>query len=99
MDRPVREMSETVRVFIAVEIPTTPELRSVERKLAAMGRTVKAVAVERLHATIQFLGDVDRDVIPLVAETLASTVKGRSAFSLRIVGLGAFPRISPGART
>ncbi len=86
-------MSETVRVFIAVEIPTTPKLRNFERKLATMGRAVKPVAVGRLHATLQFLGDVDVDVIPLVTETLERTVKDYSAFTLRMVGLGAFPRI------
>lgn len=86
-------MSETVRAFIAVDIPTSPELERVQRQFAKMGRGLKPVARESLHLTLSFLGEMHGEWIPNVLDALDSAVRGRSAFTMRIVGLGAFPRI------
>lgn len=86
-------MSETIRAFVAVDIPTSPELRDVRRRLAEMGRAVKPVTTPELHLTLRFLGDVHTEWIPDVIDALDTAVRGKSIFTLRIVGLNAFPRV------
>ena len=95
-------MTEQARVFIAVEIPELRPLQRVVQELARMGRAVKAVSGAQWHLTLRFLGDVDRDLIPIVAETLESVAESHPPFTLRVVshcvdqvGHGLTPGIPP----
>ena len=86
-------MSQSVRLFIAVKVPSTPSLQKVLKHLEAMGRPVKPVSSDNLHLTLKFLGETNPTRIPEISQAISGAVDGEKTFETRIVGLGAFPRI------
>jgi 2'-5' RNA ligase len=81
------------RTFIAVA--ASPEIRRAAGKLADMLRPaagdVKWVAPEKLHWTLQFLGDVDELEIPAACNAVSTAVADVESFDLEARGAGAFP--------
>jgi 2'-5' RNA ligase len=84
-------MPQTLRTFIAMHLHAGAALRAVLESLGDMGRAVRPVAEDNLHVTLKFLGDTDAALVPTVAEALRESVADRGPFTLRLVGLGAFP--------
>lgn len=81
------------RTFIAV--PATPELRRTAAKLIDQLRPVagdvKWVALENLHWTLQFLGEIETLEVPAVCNAVAAASAGIEPFDLEVHGAGAFP--------
>lgn len=84
-------MSDVIRTFIAVEFHPTPSLRRVIEQLDVMGRPLKAVSADRLHVTLKFLGDTDRQLVSEISGILQGVARVRPAFAVKVVGIGAFP--------
>jgi 2'-5' RNA ligase len=84
-------MAKSVRAFIAVKVEAPRSLRAVISALGEMGGPVKAVDSDILHVTLKFLGDTDPRQLGDVGQAVQAAAAGRSAFQLRIAGLGAFP--------
>jgi RNA 2',3'-cyclic 3'-phosphodiesterase len=84
---------ETVRIFVAVKVRPTSELRKIINRLAEFGQAVKPVSEDQLHITLKFLGDVFTSLIPDIITAMRESVNGVFAGPLRILGLGAFPRL------
>lgn len=84
-------MADSIRAFIAVEIPAPAALRTVIPQLEQMGRAVRVVSTDGMHVTLKFLGDINPAAVPPIAQALKAAVQGTSAFEARMVGLGAFP--------
>lgn len=87
-------MSETLRAFVAVRVPSSPPLHNVLGELAALGRPVKPIAAENLHLTLKFLGNTDRSWLPDIERVLGELASKISAFDVTLQGLGAFPKPS-----
>jgi 2'-5' RNA ligase len=66
-----------VRAFVAVDVPEMPD------------RPPGASAVT--HLTLAFLGETSPDVVPPLAEAIATAVGPLSRFRMTIEGVGAFP--------
>lgn len=81
------------RLFTAIEIPShlCDELRRLRSPLPG----ARWLEPENLHLTIRFVGDVDNARAAEFADRLAAI--DLSAFSLRLVGLGAFGGSKPHA--
>lgn len=86
-------MTDVVRLFVAVQIPLLPKLKAVLKSLAAMGWPVKAVAVEKLHVTLKFLGDTSLARVPDIQAVINAAVAQCSPLVIRVEQLGAFPKI------
>ena len=86
-------MSQPIRLFIAVKVPSPPSLRKILKHLEAMGRPVKPVSADNLHVTLKFLGDTNPTRIPVISDAVSEAVEKEKTFEGHIVGLGAFPRI------
>jgi 2'-5' RNA ligase len=87
---------ETVRCFIAVELPEEVKagLRDIKAKLKAASRApVKWVDPGGIHLTLKFLGGVDAAKIPPITAAVEEAAKGVPSFSLKVEGLGAFPNL------
>ena len=80
-----------LRTFIAVKIAPTPPLEQVLARLAAFGWPVRAVAADKLHVTLKFLGETQESLVPEISRVLEHAVSERPAFSVTLAGLGAFP--------
>jgi len=85
-------MSNSIRAFVAVPIPGTPALRAVLGRLGMLGSAVKPVSADNLHVTLKFLGQMPAEQVPEIATIMQDAADGETAFTARIVGLGAFPR-------
>jgi len=88
-------MIETVRSFIAVEIPDAvrQKLREFLRELRDTGADVKWVRPEGMHLTLKFLGAVERDLLEKVSLSLGPVVEKFDPFVLKAEGAGCFPSL------
>jgi len=84
-----------LRSFLAVELPsqTLSEIGRVQRDLRACRADVRWVAVERIHLTLKFLGNIDEEHIADISSAMAEAADQKKAFKLSLRGLGAFPSI------
>ena len=88
-------MPETVRTFIAVEIPGEVKdhaLRLIERLSVAPAK-VKWVGPSAMHWTLKFLGDVDIVETPKICAAVARAVEPLVPFDVEARGAGAFPDV------
>jgi RNA 2',3'-cyclic 3'-phosphodiesterase len=81
------------RTFIAV--PLAPDIgnraQELIRQLQPLAGDVKWVEPEKMHWTLQFLGNVDDLEIPAVCDAVAAAVSDVEPFELVVRGAGAFP--------
>ena len=88
-------MSETIRTFIAAELPgkIISSIRRVQKDLRYYGFKIRWVRPENTHLTLKFLGDVKKTDIEKVGEAIFESVKEFSPITLRAKGIGTFPGI------
>lgn len=86
-------MSESVRTFIAVKMPSDASglLREAQAGLRKVGADWKWVDPADFHITLKFLGDVERGSVSALWESVCGAVSGSSSFRMVLRGLGAFP--------
>lgn len=82
-----------LRCFIAVELPDKIRRAIVERidVLKESGADVKWVSVENIHITLQFLGETEEALIPMIKEALNKIVASYTPFYIKIAHVGCFP--------
>lgn len=84
-----------MRLFIAINLPSAIR-RSIVDATARMREAAPRlswVTEERLHLTIEFLGDQSDDTVPELEAALATAVAGHAPVTLGLRGLGAFPNL------
>jgi RNA 2',3'-cyclic 3'-phosphodiesterase len=88
-------MPTYIRTFIAVEIDDAVRRKAVEtiEKLRGCRADVKWVEPQNLHVTLQFLGDMAEERIPLIVDAVQKGTAEVKKFELEIEGVGAFPNI------
>ena len=87
-------MSETVRAFIAIELPA-----NARRALAGLVEELRLARIpglrparpEGIHLTLKFLGDVPLSRVEPVAVALESAARAHGPFVLTLGGTGVFP--------
>jgi len=87
---------ENIRAFIAIELPeeVKADLSSVQSRLRPERHPyVKWVAVDSIHLTLKFLGNIDQEKVSPIAEAMAGAAQKVSPFRLEVGGLGAFPNL------
>jgi 2'-5' RNA ligase len=62
-------------------------------RVSSAAASVKWVAPENLHWTLQFLGDVDERDIPEVCQAVATAASEVESFDIEAHGAGAFPSV------
>ena len=86
-------MSETIRSFIAVELPddVLSAVSRVQGHLKSYGFRAKWVRPANIHITLKFLGDIDSGTIDAIASAMVSAAEGCAPISLSAKGIGVFP--------
>ncbi len=87
-------MSETIRAFIAVELPeeVKAELGKLIEHLRRSGaRGLRLVRVEGIHLTLKFLGDVPKARVEPITDALRRAVERHSPFKTQLGEVGVFP--------
>jgi 2'-5' RNA ligase len=86
-----------MRLFAAVDPPTT----AVEHLATAVGAlppSLRPVPVEQWHLTTAFYGEVAERTVPELTERLARAAARGAAMTLRLHGVGTFPKQAGQAR-
>jgi RNA 2',3'-cyclic 3'-phosphodiesterase len=89
-------MFEKERAFIAVHfsddvIANLTTILSQARRMIGEQSTVRWVEPRNVHLTLQFLGDIDTSVVPILAGELRGAFSDIQPFEVTLTGLGAFP--------
>jgi 2'-5' RNA ligase len=86
-------MSENIRTFIAIELPS--EIRAgigqVQAATRAAGLRAAWVRPENIHLTLKFLGDIRAAEIETIARAMADACRPYEPFELTVKGMGVFP--------
>ncbi len=85
-----------MRTFIAIELPQNIKtyLSRIQEQLKASGADIKWVEPKNIHLTLKFLGEIDQNKLDKVIKILEDIAKEKNSFHMRIVSVGAFPRIN-----
>ena len=90
-----KEMTNTIRSFIAIELPE--EITETIRKIAAGFRRYKLnirwVRPENVHLTLKFLGEISQDDVEPITDALMAAAERTGAIRLMAQGIGVFPGI------
>ena len=87
-------MTETVRAFLAIELPdeVTAALASVTEAVGNAGvRGVRVVKPQDVHLTLKFLGNVPSSEIDSIVAAVTPVVAAQRPLTVELGGTGAFP--------
>jgi len=89
-------MAESKRAFIAVHfskelIESLADLQDRLRSSPRFSGGIKWVKPGNIHLTLQFLGQVDGELIPILSEDLSGPFADIQPFEVTLAGTGAFP--------
>lgn len=82
-----------MRLFIGIDLPgeIKQTLLEFQSELRHHGVDGLWKSEENFHITLEFLGELDYNALPIITETLSKGVCKHTHFRLNIGGLGAFP--------
>jgi 2'-5' RNA ligase len=88
-------MSNTIRTFIAIELPEKIiyTIRKVQEEIKSYGLKIRWVRPENIHLTLKFLGDIQAADTENVARAVSESATGYPPISLAVKGIGVFPGI------
>ncbi|GAB4452355.1 MAG: RNA 2',3'-cyclic phosphodiesterase [Anaerolineae bacterium] len=91
-------MSDTIRSFIAIELsaPAQQALTALQGRLKTISppHAVRWTAIQNIHLTLHFLGDVTADRLEPIQAAMRAAAETVPPFALRLGGLGCFPNTS-----
>jgi 2'-5' RNA ligase len=85
-----------LRLFIAVEIPAELQqkvYKETAKLRSELGSLVRWVAVENMHLTLRFLGDVSPSNVEFLMQMLRNEAEAVPCFNIQLTGLGSFPNL------
>jgi len=82
-----------MRAFVAIPIdePLRRRIGEIRRRLERIDADVRWVALENLHLTLKFLGELDEPTVVSLRERLRSEAHRSRPFEIRLSGVGRFP--------
>lgn len=86
-------MRRLVRTFVAVDVSPEVRTRTAQAiaRLQAAEAKVTWIAPQRLHLTLNFLGDVNQLELPAVCQAVVTAVHDFPQFEYTVKGVGVFP--------
>lgn len=81
-----------MRLFIGIDLPAElkESLLKFQSELRHHGVSGLWKSEENFHITLEFLGELKCDTLPIITEILSTSAKNHERFKLSIGGLGAF---------
>ena len=79
-----------MRTFIAIELDDDirRSLEDVRHSVPVRDRAVRWVRPDSIHLTLKFLGDIDPEAVPRVAEGMEAACMGIGPFRFQVKGFG-----------
>lgn len=84
-----------LRTFIAIELPDAlkQQLTAIQQELKPLRERISWSKPDNIHLTIKFLGDVESEMVAIVAGALTEIAEKQRSFEFTVKGLGGFPSI------
>lgn len=88
-------MSDTIRTFIAIELPENiiSSILKVQDGIRSYGLKASWVRRENIHLTLKFLGDINTSDIENIGKEIVEAAKEYPPLNLTAKGMGVFPSI------
>ena len=88
-------MSETIRTFIALELPDQiiDSISRIQERLQPYGFKVRWVRPQNIHLTLKFLGNIQKVQTEKISQAIFESAHGFAPISIAAKGIGAFPSI------
>ncbi len=86
--------SDIIRTFVAVELSDEVKAHiaaAIDRLRREQVNNLRLVRPEGVHLTLKFLGDIDADRVPAVAEAMSQVAVRHTPFGLTLGAPGVFP--------
>jgi len=83
-------VSQTIRSFIAIELPPAALslMDNVQQELGALGLKASWVRPQNIHLTLKFLGNIDPAAIEDIGQAMAEATGDCAPFTLTVGGIG-----------
>ena len=84
----------TIRTFVAVELDDSVKAHisaAIDTLRREQVNNLRLVRPEGVHLTLKFLGDIDADRVPAVAEAMSQVAARHTPFGLTLGATGVFP--------
>ncbi len=83
-----------IRSFLAIELPESvrDKIGQVQGDLRSSHADVRWVSPEKIHLTLKFFGNIEEGRIEPIVEAIGNPIHRTPVFSLKVTGIGAFPR-------
>jgi len=94
-EAPQKDAKKTLRIFFAIMLPESVQetfqniLDMIQTSI--LEQSVRLVNAKQLHVTLQFLGNIQQNHLPILIEQARSQLKNISAFQLQVKILLTFP--------
>ncbi len=84
-----------IRTFLAIELPAKlkQDADKLIVKLKSENSEIRWVRAANLHFTLRFLGDIEQDQVPILADKMKANLTELKPFPLKLSGLGCFPNM------
>jgi len=84
-----------IRSFLAIELPNPiiKKIEEVQGDLRSTRADVRWVNPEKIHLTLKFFGNIEESRIDLILKSIEEPIRNTLPFSLRVLGIGAFPNL------
>ncbi|MDY6790784.1 MAG: RNA 2',3'-cyclic phosphodiesterase [Thermodesulfobacteriota bacterium] len=88
-------MSDTIRAFIAIELPEEiiAFIGKIQQDVRSYGFKASWVRPKNIHLTLKFLGPINREDIKKVGDVIIGTASENIPLSLGVKGIGVFPGV------
>ncbi len=88
-------MQQSIRTFIALELPATviSLLRTAQQELRQLNIRARWVRPENIHLTLKFMGDINPGDIDAISTAMTAAANGFSPITLAVRGIGVFPTV------
>lgn len=89
-------MSDSVRAFFAIELPAEARASALEATLrlkSVAGHGVRWMALDTLHLTLKFLGEIALHDVPRLIARAHAKLAPEAPFEVGLAGYGAFPNV------
>ena len=92
----VSEGSLVIRSFIAIAVSNSvlEPCQRISRHLRELQVDGRFLRSESIHLTLNFLGNIEPEVVSEVVEILKSTACETASFDLQVQGVGVFPHLT-----
>ena len=88
-------MSDSIRTFIAIELPEEiiASISKIQESIRSYGFKVRWVRPQNIHLTLKFLGNVRVAETEAIGRALLASVNGFAPLAMTAKGIGVFPGI------